>query len=144
MATNTKISNAAAIDACNAVVDRFENGTGIAKIEIRDGIQPTGGPDGAAAGTILSSINLNDPAFGNAVDAAPGGQASADTSPTLQDASADASGTATWFRGYDQGGNAVIDGEAGTTGSDMNLDNVNINAGQTITINSWTITMPEG
>lgn len=142
MGFNTKISNAAAIAACDAVVDRFENGTGTAKIEIRSGTQPAS-VDAAAGGTILASINLNDPAFGNAADASPGGRATADTSPTLQDTSADASGTAAWFRAYDQGGNAVIDGEVGTTGSDMNLDNTSINAGQTITINSWTITMPE-
>lgn len=142
MATNTKISNAAAIAGCDAVVDRFENGTGTAKVEIRDGSQPAS-VDAVAAGSVLASIDLNSPAFGNAADAAPGGQASADTSPALQDTSADASGTATWFRGYEQGGNGLIDGECGTSASDMNLDNTSINAGQTVSIESWSITMPE-
>lgn len=142
MATNTRITNDAAIAACDAIVDLFENGTGTAKVEIRSGSQPASA-DAAATGTVLASINLNSPAFGNAADAAPGGRATADVTPALQDTSANASGTAGWFRGYEQGGDALIDGECGTSGADMNLDNTSINAGQTVTITSWTITMPE-
>lgn len=142
MALNTRISNDAAKAACDAVVDLFENGTGTAKVEIRSGAQPAS-VDAAASGTVLSTINLNSPAFGNAADAAPGGQATADVTPALQDTSADASGTAGYFRGYEQGGDGLIDGEVGTSGADMNIDNTSINAGQTVTISSWTITMPE-
>lgn len=143
MALNTKISNAAAIAACDAIAALVDaHATLPGKAEIRSGTQPAS-VDAAAGGTVLATITYNDPAFGNATDAAPGGQAAADTSPTLQDTSADASGTAAWFRIYDGSGTAITDGECGTSGADMNLDNTSINAGQTVTLNSHTITMPE-
>ncbi|MFN3983117.1 MAG: hypothetical protein ACK4SA_22290 [Caldilinea sp.] len=58
------------------------------------------------------------------------------------DTSADASGTAAAARiRTATGGTDIITGlTVGTTGSDINLDSVNITAGQTVTINSATIT----
>ena len=144
MALNTRITNVAAIAACDAIVDLIDaHATLAGLVEIRTGAQPASA-DAAATGTILASITFNDPAFGAAADAAPGGRATADVTPALQDTSANASGTAGWFRAYQGGGTpAVIDGEVGTAGADMNLDNTSINTGQTVSIKSWTITMPE-
>lgn len=58
------------------------------------------------------------------------------------DTSADASGTAAAARiRTASGGTDIITGlTVGTTGSDINLDSVGITAGQTVTINSATIT----
>lgn len=142
MALATKISNAAAIAACNAVVDLIDDGTPVGYVEIRSGTQPAS-VDDTAAGTCLATIPYNDPAFGAAADAAPGGQAAADVTPALQDTSADASGTAAWFRVYSGAGAAIIDGSCGTSGCDMNLDNTSIAAGQTVTLTSHTVKMPE-
>ena len=142
MALNTRISNAAAIAACDAIVDLIDGGASAGTVEIRSGSQPAD-PDTAATGTVLATITLNDPAFGAAADAAPGGQATAVVSPALEDTSADATGTAGWFRVYDSDSNAILDGECGTSGADMNLNTTSIVATSTVTITSWTVTMPE-
>lgn len=58
-----------------------------------------------------------------------------------QDSSADATGTATWFRVVKSDGTTqVIDGNCGTSGSDMNLTTTSIVAAQPVSISSWTIT----
>lgn len=57
------------------------------------------------------------------------------------DTSADASGTATWFRIVKSGGSThVLDGNVGTSGSDLNMDSVTFVAGATIAVTSYTIT----
>lgn len=140
MATNTKISNAAAIAMCNAIVDLVDAGSGAGYVEIRTGTQPTN-VDDAAVGTLLATLTLNDPAFGNAADAAPGGQATANA--ITGDASADASGVATWFRVYDSDDTAIWDGSVGTSNADMILSDVSINIGEAVDITSWVVTMPE-
>lgn len=140
---NTKIANSEAISACDAVVDALDGGTGAGVLKIYDGTQPSGGPDASAGtATVLAELTLSDPAFGDASDAAPGGQATANS--ISDDSSANASGTATWFRAETSGGTAVIDGDAGTgTGNDLVLDSANISAGATVSVSSWTVTMPE-
>lgn len=136
----TVISAAARNAACNAVVDLIDAGAGAGHVEIRSGTRPAN-PATAATGTLLATIPLNDPAFGNAAT----GVATAATTPTaLTDASADASGTATWFRVYDSNNVAIMDGDIGATGSgaDMELSATSIGAGQSVTVTSWTVTMP--
>lgn len=132
-----KISTAARNAIGDAVVDLIDAGADAGKLQIRDGTQPAG-PDTAATGTLLAEITLNDPAFGDAA----AGVATAVVSPALQDASADANGTATWFRVLDSDNNAIIDGDVGTSGADLNLTTTTIVAGQPVSISSWTITVP--
>lgn len=136
----TRISNAAAIAACDAIVDLLDVGSPNGYIEIRDGTQPAD-PDTAAAGTLLATLNLSATAFGAAADATPGGQATA--ASISDDTSADATSTATWFRAYDAGGTAIIDGDVNTAGGDLNLNSTSITAGGTVSITSWTVTVPE-
>lgn len=57
-----------------------------------------------------------------------------------QDSSANATGTASWFRILTSGGTAVLDGDVGTSGSDLNLTTVSIVATQPVSITSATIT----
>ena len=142
MATNTRVSNAAAIAACDAIVDLIDGGAGAGKVRIYSGSQPAD-PDTAATGTLLAEITLNDPAFGAAADAAPGGQATADLTGGLEDSSADATGTAGYFRVVDSDNTAIMDGEVGTSGADMNLNTTSIVSGASVSITSWTVTMPE-
>ena len=56
------------------------------------------------------------------------------------DASADATGTATWFRLCTSGGTAVVDGTVGTSGADLNFDSVSFVSGGTVSVSSFTIT----
>lgn len=142
MALATKISNAAAIAMCNALVDLLDAGSGAGYIEIRTGAPPTN-VDDAATGTLLATLALNDPAFGNAADDNPGAIATANS--ITDDSSADATGTAGWFRAYDSDDTPIIQGTAGESGDtpDLVLDNKDINAGQTVSVTSWTVNMPE-
>ena len=130
----TRISVAARNAAADGVVDLLDVG-GAGTIEIRTGTQPAN-PGTAASGTLLATLTLSDPAFG----AATGGTATANA--IADDTDAAASGTATWFRAYSGAGTAVIDGSAGETGTDLILDDAAIVAGGTVSISSWTVTMP--
>lgn len=139
MATATRISNAAAIAACNAIVDLLDAGSGAGYIEIRSGAPPTNLED-AATGTLISTHDLSDPAHGNASDANPGAIATANS---IADAVAVATATAGWFRAYDSDDTPISQGTAGESDADMILDNADINTGQTVSITSWTVTVPE-
>lgn len=125
--------------AVDAIVDRLDDGTGAGYIEIRTGSQPATG-DAAATGTLLGTLTCSDPAFG----AASSGTATA--SAITSDTSADATGTAGWFRAYDSDANAVLDGDITVTsgGGDLELDDVSIVAGGTIAISSWTVSLGAG
>lgn len=140
MALNTRISNAAAKAACDAIVDLIDGGAGAGYVEIRTGSQPAD-PDAAATGTLLGTLTCTDPAFGAAADATPGGEATA--AAITDDSSADATGTAGYFRAYDSNSVAILDGECGTSGADMNLNTLSITIGGTISITAWTVKMPE-
>lgn len=139
---NTKISNSEAISACDAVVDALDGGTGAGLLRIYDGTQPADVDTAVGTQNLLAELTLSDPAFGNAADASPNATATANS--ISDDSSANASGTATWFRAVTSGGTAVIDGDAGTaTTDDLELDSANISAGATVSVTSWTVTMPE-
>ena len=87
--------------------------------------------------SVLATIALGNPAAA----AASGGVLTFSGFPR-SDTSADASGTAAAARiRTASGGTDIVTGlTVGTTGSDINLDSVSITAGQTVTINSATIT----
>lgn len=127
---NTNARNAG-VDAITALLN-----TGGA-IDIRTGAQPAAASD-AATGTLLGTLTLSATAFG----ASASGTATANA--ITGDSSADATGTAGWFRAKTAGGVAVIDGSVGTSGADMNLSSVSIVAGGTINVTSWTVTLPAG
>jgi hypothetical protein len=56
------------------------------------------------------------------------------------DSSANATGTATWFRILTSGAVAKIDGDVGTSGSDLNLNSTSITSGGTVSVTSFAIT----
>lgn len=139
---NTRINNANAIAACNGIVDSADDGPAAGVIEIRTGAAPTNCAD-ADTGTLLASLTFGDPAFGNAVDQNPGGRATAAT--ITGDASADATGAAGHFRIKNSTGVVKWQGDVTGTGGggDMELDNVNIQAGVQVDITSFTFDVPE-
>ncbi len=144
-ATNTRISNECALLGCDAIVDNFDEGTGAAVNQGRTGSQPAD-PDTATTGTLLFTLVCSDPAFGAAADAAPGGRATA--SSITDDSSADATGTLGYCRASSTNDGATplddhIDGEAGTSGADYNFNTLSIVSGATVSLTSWTVTLPE-
>lgn len=139
---NTKIAASEAQAALNAVVDAIDGGTGAGVLKVYAGTQPADPDATPGTATLLASMTLQSPAFGTAADA--GGSATATVNGTPSDTSANASGTATWFRAETSGGAGVIDGDAGTaTADDLTLDSANISAGATVTVNSWKVTIPQ-
>jgi hypothetical protein len=144
MAKETKISNANARAALDAVVDSLDAGVAGGYIELRSGTKPVDVDTAPADGQLIATFPLSDPAFGAAVDGNPGAIATAN--PITADLAADNTGIPTWFRAYDSNAVAKIDGTVGEQGAgdfDMVLDNTDINAGQEVRITSWTITHPE-
>lgn len=143
MANNFNISNAAAKSLANKFEVEVDIGTTASVIDIRSGAQPAD-PDTAASGTLLATLTFTDPAFGAATDANPGGLITAST--ITSDSSADATGTAGYFRirATGTGADDVADGECGTSGSDLNFNTTAITSGSTVSITSFTVTMPEG
>jgi hypothetical protein len=119
----------------NAKLDAIETTVGAtAVLRIRTGAPPANCA-AADSGVVLATLTL--PADWMA--AASG--ASKAKSGTWQDASADASGTAAHFRIYDSAGTVCgIQGTYGTAATDMIGDSVNFTAGQSFTINTFTLT----
>ena len=144
-ALNTRISNEVAILACDAIVDNIDEGSAGGVIQGRSGAQPAD-PDTVASGTLLFTLLLSDPAFGNAADDNPGAIATANS--ITDDSSADATATLGYCRASSSNGQPTplddhIDGEAGTSGADFNFNTLSIVSGATVSMTSWTVTMPE-
>lgn len=121
--------------ACNGIVDVFDQGSGAGLIRIRTSTQPTNVGD-SENGTLLGTLTLSDPAFGNASTGV------ATASAITSDSSADASGEAGHFRGLDSDANPLCDGTCGQGSGDCNFDNSSIVAGGVIAITSFTVTVP--
>jgi len=124
--------------ACDGIVDAIDGGTPPGRIEHRTGSQPTNVND-ASSGTLLGTNLFGNPAFG----AASNGVATANA--ISNDTSADASGTAGYFRIYTGAGGdtaALAQGNSGTSGADLNFDNNVIVAGGVIAISAMTVTVP--
>lgn len=115
----------------DAIDDAVNGGAGAGLLRIYDGTRPA---TGGTATTLLAELTFSDPAFG----AASGGSISA--SAITDDSSANATGTATWFRVVDSAGTFVMDGDVGTSGSDLNLNTTSIQSGGTVEVTSFDIT----
>ncbi len=119
-------STAAKNARLDAVTTLIDAGVSAGKLKIRDG-----------SNVVLATLTLADPC----APAASGGVLTFDTSPSLEDSSADASGTAANAIITDSADTTVISGlTVGTSGTDIVLTSTSITAGQTVTITSATIT----
>jgi hypothetical protein len=122
----------------NARLDAIETVVGASPVlKIRSGSAPASTGD-ADTGDVLATINLPS----DWMDAASGGSKSK-SATAWEDASADLSGTAGHFRIYDNGETTVL--MQGTVsmaggGGDMIVDNTSIAAGQTVTVQTFTLT----
>lgn len=105
-------------------------------LRIYDGTLPVT-PETAINGTLLAELRFNATAFG----AAAGGVITANA--ITADASANATGTATYVRCLQSDGTtALIDGDVGTSGAMLNLNSVAISAGAAVSVSAFTITNP--
>jgi hypothetical protein len=116
----------------NAQLDAITTAVGTSgKIRIYSGTRPA---TGGTATTLLAEL----PCSATFAPAASGGVLTINA--ITSDASADATGTASWFRVLTSANAAVIDGDVGTSGSDLNLNSTSITAGGSVAITSFTIT----
>lgn len=125
------------IDIRNDLLDGIDSTFNSGILEIRTGAQPANA-DAAATGTVLATITLPADAF---AAAAAGAKVKAGT---WQDPSADATGTAAWFRLQNVGDTRRIDGDVTITagGGVLELDSLSITAAQVVTITTFTLNMP--
>lgn len=122
----------------DTLVDALDAGAAAGTIQLRSGVRPAG-PGTAATGTLLATVTLIDPAFGN-------GAAGVATIADPAAVTGVADGTATWFRALDSNAVAVFDGRITATGGggDLTLATTTISTGLTIDITGGTMTMPAG
>lgn len=119
----------------NAQLDAVTTRAGAsALLRIYDGTRP------ATGAAITSQVKLAElPCNATFAPSATGGVLTLNAITT--DASADATGTASWFRIVKSDGTTfVMDGNVSTTASDLNLNSVSLTAGGSVAISSFTIT----
>jgi hypothetical protein len=135
MALNPKRSNAAVNAAADAVTALLNSGY----LRIYDGSQPATANTAITTQVKLAELTFNSTAFG----AASNGVSTANA--ITADTSADATGTATWFRAVKSDGTtAVFDGSVGTSSADLVLNSVAISSGAQVSVTSFTYTENKG
>lgn len=135
MANNLKLSNATVNGQADLLSDYCDNGY----VRIYDGTQPANADTAVTSQVLLAELRFATPASG----AASGGVIT--MSAITEDSSANATGTATWFRALRSDGSTVVfDGSVGLTAADMILNAVAIVVGAAVQITSFTYTRSKG
>lgn len=135
MANNPKRSHAAA----NAAVDAMAALLNTGYLRIYDGTQATDANTAVGAQTLLAELRFGATAFGA------GSNGVATANAITDDSSANATGTASWFRALKSDGTSVVcDGSVGTSGADLNLNTTSIVSGAAVSVTSFTLTESEG
>lgn len=124
----------AVVGVRNAMLDKIDDAcnadTPPALLRIYDGSRPA---TGGTATTLLAELTFSNPAFGAA------SSATLTASSITQDSSANATGTATWFRIVTGTANTfVMDGDVGA--SELNLVPTSITATQPVSVTSFVLT----
>ena len=117
----------------NAMLDSITTAAGAsAFLRIYDGTRPA---TGGTATTLLAELTCN----ATFAPASSGGVLTLNA--ITQDSSANATGTATWFRIVKSDGTTfVMDGNVGTSGSDLNLTTTSIVITQPVSVTSFVLT----
>ena len=135
MGLNPKLTSLAATTEADAVAALLNNGW----IRLYSGLQPSTADEAVSSQVVLAELRFGNPAFGSASDGAAAANAIAG------DSSADATGTATWFRCFRSDGTTpVFDGSVGTSNSNLVLNSVEISAGAQVDVTSFTFTAQKG
>ena len=135
MATNPKYSNT----MVNAEADAVGNALNSGYIRIYDGTQPTNADTAIGAQVLLAELRFGADAFGAAV----AGVITANA--ITADASANATGTATWARILASDGTTVwFDGTVGTATSNVIINSAAISAGAEVSCTALTFTVGKG
>lgn len=139
MADTTKVSNAAASAEADAFSDLLDNGY----LRIYDSTGGTGQPatvdTAIGSQVLLAELRFSATASPSAVNGV------ITFSAITSDSSANATGTATWFRTFKSDGTtAVWDGTVSTAGATLNLNSTAISSGAQVDVTSLTFTVNKG
>lgn len=131
MANAPRLTNAAASAAADAVCVLLNTGY----LRIYDGTQAATADTAVGAQVLLAELRFNSTAFGSASN----GVATANA--ITSDSSANATGTASWFRALKSDGTTVVfDGSVGTSSADLTGATVSIVSGAVIAVTAFTYT----
>lgn len=134
MALNPKLTNLAVNTKVDALAALLNSGF----IDIYDGTQPVTADTAIGAQVKLARLTFGATAF------AAGSAGVAAANAITQDSAADATGTASWFRALKSDGTPVFDGSVGTSGSNLNINSVAIQAGTVVQVTSFSLTESKG
>lgn len=142
MANGFYITNSVAQSMLTAFETALNGGTA-AVFNIYDGTPPADADTALSSNNLLAQLTCAADAISSIGDDTPGAIATFDT--ITSDSSADATGTASFFRLLTQSGGTVIaQGTVGTSSADLILNTTSITSGSTVSISSATVTLPEG
>lgn len=134
MALNLKMSNA----AVNAEADALAALANTGYLRIYDGTQAATADTALGAQVLLAELRFNATAFGASV----AGVITANA--FTADSSANATGTATWYRVLKSDGTTVLwDGSVDTATANIVLNSTAIQSGAEVQVNSLTHTVPK-
>lgn len=134
MANNLKLSNATVDVQGDAMAPMFDNGY----LRIYDGTQAATADTAVGAQVLLAELRFAATGIATSVN----GLLTA--AALTADSSANASGTATWYRALKSDGTTVIcDGSAGTASADLIMNSVAISSGAAVSVSSFTHTIPK-
>jgi hypothetical protein len=144
MASTLSLSDTTAKAMADAAAALCNSGT----VKIYGNTQATDANTAVGAQTLLATLTFGSTAFSasSPSGSTPSRKAVATANTITGDTSADATGTATWFRVLKSDGTTVVyDGSVGASGSgcDMIVATTSFVAGDDIEITSWTIAQPE-
>lgn len=142
MAVGFFITNAVAQAMMTTFGTQIDAGTA-AVINIYSGGVPSNADAALSGNTLLAQLTCTATAFSGISDTGTGARGT--FAAITSDSSADATGTATFFRILTQsGGTVVAQGTVGTSSADLVLNTTAITAGSMVSITSGTIDLPEG
>jgi uncharacterized glyoxalase superfamily protein PhnB len=142
MANNPFFSDEATKAAVDAVAALCNSGT----LKIYSGSQPTDANTAIGAQVLLATLTLGSTAFAaSSASGSAGSKVVTATANTITgDTSADATGTAAWFRVLKSNGTSIVmDGSVGVSGCDLNVATTAFVTGADIEVTSFAITQLE-
>jgi hypothetical protein len=135
MANNPKFANVTVNAEADALARLLDNGY----LRIYSGSQPTNADTALGAQVLLAELRFN-------ATSAPAASAGVLTfSAITSDTSADATGTAAFYRALKSDGTSVVmDGSVGTSSADLVLNSTAIQSGAQVDVTSFAVTVSKG
>ncbi len=122
----------------NVITTRIDLGSAAGTITIYSGTVPANANTALSGNTVLATLTCSDPS------AASASSKTLTLSAITQDSSADATGTATFFRVMDSDANVVLQGTVTAVGSggDLQMNTTSVVTGGPVQITSCSFTLP--